>query len=544
MTTAIYARYSSDLQSERSIDDQIAACREFAERRGITGPFLIFADAALSGASMATRPQLLALMDQIRARQVQVIVAEAIDRLSRDQADLHMIRRAATAHGVKLYTISDGEVNGMVAGLQGIMAEAFLVNLADKTRRGMKGVARSGRIAGGLCYGYRAVQGQPGAREIDEAEAEIVRRIYDQYIIGQSPYSLARALNGEGIPGPRGGLWKVNSIAGDRRVGDGILCQELYRGRIVFNRRRFVKNPETGKRSSFINPASEWIVVEAPQLRIVGDDVWEAAQQVRRAIGPLQNRTKRSARLLSGLIVCAKCGGAFTIENRDRLCCANAKSGNAMCGVRERIPAPIVERRVIDGLKRTLLAPDVIAEAVRAYQEERKALRKQEASRRRDLERTIEEATRRAGRIADQLIDSPSPTLKTKLAEAEAQVAEARGELAALPEPIVVEMHPNAADTYRSRIETLETALAADAAPDVKAAARGLLDRIEVAPDANQPDGWAIVIHGELAALLALGKEKAPGVSTGGLRLRSERTVTLGAGARTHRRSASIRIAA
>src|SRR5262245_6774109 len=117
MTTAIYARYSSDLQSERSIEDQIAACKDYATRIGLGEPFVVYSDAALSGASMATRPGLQKLMDDMGARRMHAVVSEAIDRLSRDQADVHLIRRASTVSGVKLYTISDGEVTSMVAGL-------------------------------------------------------------------------------------------------------------------------------------------------------------------------------------------------------------------------------------------------------------------------------------------------------------------------------------------------------------------------------------------------------------------------------------------
>lgn len=544
MTTAIYARYSSELQSERSIDDQIAACETFAQRAGLPLPARIFSDAAISGASMATRPQLLALLNEVRARRVNVIVAEAIDRLSRDQADVHLIRRACDANSVKLYTIADGQVTSMVAGLKGIMAEAYLADLAQKTRRGMMGVARSGRIAGGLSYGYRAVDGRPGERTIDEREAEIVKRIFADYIAGASPYAIARALNTEGVSGPRGRMWKVNAIMGDGRVGDGVLCNPLYRGRIVFNRRRFVKNAETGKRSSFLNPAWEWIEIEAPGLRIVEDATWEAAQRVRRAhaLGPLQNQRKRPARLLSGILRCASCGGAFTIENRDRYRCSNASAGTGLCDVRARLPAPLIERRVVEGLKRTLLAPEVIAEAVKAYQEERAAMRHEETARRRNGERDLAEARRRANRIADQLIDAPSPILRQRLADAEAQIAAAEIELASIPEPLIVAMHPNAAEAYRARVASLETALAADAAPEIRSAVRGLLEAIVVAPEADAPDGWAVTIHGQLAALLALGaQEKTPGVSAGGFQRTgklSRCTVGLGAGACTGRGSA------
>jgi len=549
MIAAIYARYSSDLQSERSIDDQIAACMTFAAQRGLPAPTMNFADAAISGASMATRPQLLALLDLVRARRISIIIAEAIDRLSRDQADLHLIRRACDANNVKLYTISDGEVSGMVAGLQGIMAEAFLKNLAQKTRRGMMGVAREGRIAGGLSFGYRAIDGRPGERTIDEAEAGIVRRIYASYLAGRSPYAIARSLNAEGVAGPRGRAWKVNTIAGDARIGDGILCNELYRGRIVFNRRRYQKNPETGRRSSFLNPPAEWLIVEKPELRILDDDTFEAAMAMRRGLGstPLQNRRKRPQRLLSGILRCAACGGAFTIINRDRMACSNAIAGTGSCDVRQRLPAAVAERRVIEGLKRNLLSPDAIAAGVRGYQEQRKAMRGEENARRHEATRGIEEARRRASRIADQLIDTPSPTLRTKLAEAEAQVTAFEAELAAIPPASIVELHPNAADAYKAVVATLETALSADAAPEIRQAVRGLLERIEAAPDAGAPDGWSLVIYGQLATLLALANEKTPGVSAGGLPLISSAipsTVGLGAGAYTGRYSATVRLVA
>lgn len=517
MTTAIYARYSSDLQSVRSIDDQIVACEEFAQRHGLPGPYITFTDAALSGASMATRPGLLSLMTNVRARKVTAIVSEAIDRLSRDQADLHLIRRAATANGVGLFTIADGEVDGMKAGLQGIMAEAFLVNLAQKTRRGMKGVARSGRIAGGLCFGYKPVVGKPGERTIDETEAAIVRRIFDAYAGGTSPFAIARALNAEGVMGPRGKLWKVNAILGDARVGDGILCNELYRGRIVFNRRRYVKNPETGKRSSFINPEADWIVAEAPHLRIVSDEQFDGCKAVRGELSdaPRQNDRHRPKRLLSGLLMCAACGGPFVIRNRGRFACANVINGTGLCEVRESLPADLVERRVIEGLRRNLLAPHVIAEAVKSFQEERRTMAVEENRQRRDLERTIEETTRRASRVADQLIDNPSPMLKTKLAEAEAALVAAQRALEALPDESIVALHPSAAEGYRTRVAVLETVLAGEATDDLKGAVRGLLDRIELAPDAGAADGWAITICGKLAELLAFGAGEPCRVSYG-----------------------------
>lgn len=136
-----------------------------------------------------------------------------------------------------------------------------------------------------------------------------MRRIYADYAKGKSPLKIVKELNAENIPSPRGGPWRVSTLNGDVRAGDGILCQDLYRGRSVFNRRRFVKNPTTGRRSSILNPESEWVVVDAPDLRIIEDDLWDAVQGRRRQVSPPPGEQPRSRpkRLLSGLLHCGVC---------------------------------------------------------------------------------------------------------------------------------------------------------------------------------------------------------------------------------------------
>jgi site-specific DNA recombinase len=524
VTTALYARYSSDLQSERSIDDQVQACKLYAERAAIAGPFIVYADAALSGASMATRPQLQALLADVRGRRVNAVLAESIDRLSRDQADVHLIRRACAANQVRLYTIADGEVTSMVAGLKGIIAEHFLADLAQKVRRGQMGVARSGRIAGGRCYGYRAVEGQPGERVIAPEQALIIGRIFESYASGISPIAIAKALNAEGVIAPRGGVWRGSTLTGDPQIGDGILAQELYRGRLVFNRRRFVKNAETGRRSSLVNPRSEWLIVEAPQLRIIEEKLWlrVAARRAELARAPSIRAQRRPKHLLSGLIRCGSCGAVMGIYAKSRIRCGAAHA-TGLCDQRASVPMGLIETRVLAGLKRHLLAPDMIGEAVRAYHEERAVLARQEGRRREEIARALAEARRRADRLAETLIDGAGgPTLKAKLAETEAQIAALEAEAAALPDDSVVAFHPAAADFYRASVAKLEEALAGSA--DLAGLVRPLIASVEASPDAAEPGGWAVTIHGQLAAILALGAETPANLAAGG------RSVLVGAG--------------
>ncbi len=71
---------------------------------------------------------------------------------------------------------------------------------------------------------------------------------------------------------PSGGDWGFSTINGNPKRGNGILNNEMYVGKIVWNRQRFVKDPDTGKRQARANPELEWVVQEAPKLRIIGDE--------------------------------------------------------------------------------------------------------------------------------------------------------------------------------------------------------------------------------------------------------------------------------
>lgn len=146
----------------------------------------------------------------------------------------------------------------------------------------MRGRVEAGRSGGGLCYGYRVVrvmEGQPrGEREIHQEEAAIVQRIFRAFVAGVSPKAIAKTLNAEGIAGPRGAAWSPRTIHGHASRGTGLLNNELYIGRIIWNRQRYVKDPDTGRRLARINPAEARITKEVPDLRIMDDDLWRAAK--------------------------------------------------------------------------------------------------------------------------------------------------------------------------------------------------------------------------------------------------------------------------
>src|SRR5439155_16691336 len=282
MEVALYARYSSENQRDASIAVQSRVCREFGKRQGRKVD-REYSDHAMSGATLM-RPGFQAMMAVALRKEVDVVLAESLDRFSRDQEDTAGLFKRLTFAGVSIVTIAEGDITFLHIGLKGTMNAMFLKELADKTRRGLRGRVETGKSGGGLCYGYRVVRRlengtvTTGEREINADEAAIVRRIYRDYAAGVSPKQIAKALNKEGIPGPQGALWSPSTIHGNPKRGIGILHNELYVGCLVWNRQRFLKDPDTGKRVARPNPESAWIIKDVPALRIIDDETWKAGR--------------------------------------------------------------------------------------------------------------------------------------------------------------------------------------------------------------------------------------------------------------------------
>jgi hypothetical protein len=221
-----------------------------------------------------------------------VVLAEALDRISRDQADVATFYKHLKFAGVAIVTLAEGEISELHVGLKGTMNALFLKDLAMKTHRGLRGRVEKGKAGGGLCYGYKVVRtfdanGEPirGDREIVPHEADTIRRIFREFASGKSPKAIAVDLNKESIPGPLGRAWGDTSIRGHVSRGRGILNNELYTGVLVCNRQRFLKDPSTGKRVSRPNPESQWIRTEVDRLvsaEAVAEAVRAKAEQMNR----------------------------------------------------------------------------------------------------------------------------------------------------------------------------------------------------------------------------------------------------------------------
>ena len=123
------------------------------------------------------------------------MLAEALDRISRDQEHVAAFHKLVRFAEVRLVTLSEGDVDRIHVGLKGTMNAMVLEELGRKTKRGMEGRVRAGRATGMVVYGYRKVTGvlrpdgepERGLREIDPDKAEIVRSIFRDYAAGLTP---------------------------------------------------------------------------------------------------------------------------------------------------------------------------------------------------------------------------------------------------------------------------------------------------------------------------------------------------------------------
>jgi DNA invertase Pin-like site-specific DNA recombinase len=516
---ALYARYSSDQQNAASIADQQRICRERAEREGwqIAGSF---EDAAISGATMILRPGVQRLLADAQAGKFDIVLAEALDRVSRDQADVATFYKHLQFARVPLITLAEGEISELHVGLKGTMNALFLKDLAKKTHRGLRGRVEKGYSAGAVGYGYRMIrrlssEGElvRGEREIDPAQALVVDRIFREFADGKSPLAIARDLNAEGVAGPAGKSWRDTSIRGDVRRGTGIINNELYVGVRVWNHKHSVTDPGSGKSVTRFNPESEWIRNEVPELRIVADDLWEAAKRQQQALAErhagireaAQARAlvgaRRPAYLLSGLLECGLCGGTYAVVVGDRYGCVGHHRSRS-CTNNRTIRRGDLECRALAGVTEKLVSADKIEAAVTAYaahiNRENREQRIQADADRRGLAR-IDKAV--AGIIAAIEDGLYQPAMKARMAELERERIEITARLAEAPQE-VPDVHPGIAELYKRKVASLaetlkDHATRLDASSDI----RSLVGKIVLHPGEQRGEIHA-TLHGSLMGIL------------------------------------------
>ncbi len=386
MKAAIYARYSTENQSADSIEDQFRVCVRLAERQGFE-VVERFSDAAISGGT-SERPGYQALLAAARAKRFKVIVAEDTSRLWRSLPEQWRAVAELMDSGVHIVTQdidTRSENFKILLSVHGAMADVYRDQIAYRTRRGLEGRARHGKPTGGRAYGYIAARDTAsGQREIHPEQADVVRRIFTWYAAGKSPRRIAGQLNEERVLSPgaswnrtsvrlhakRKRGWVSTAIHGDRTRGTGILNNRLYVGDVVWNRSTWKRSAADSKQRRWqLNDAAQVVTHHEDRLRIVPQPLWEAVKARQQAVEGMTEKLRGALKrgrlprhLLSGLLTCQQCGGAFRCVNgREYGCASHRDGGEAGCGNRVRVRIDLAERKLLDKLVEEMLSPEGVA---------------------------------------------------------------------------------------------------------------------------------------------------------------------------------------
>lgn len=379
IAAALYARYSTDNQRQTSIDGQLALGRERAAREAWPiGDGCVYADKETSGYTpIELRPGSSRLMLDAAAGKFQILILEGLDRFSRNLVDQERMVRRLEHRGVRIIGCTDGYDTSLAGRelsrqVRGSFNEQYLRDVARETHRGLTLRVGNGFHAGGISYGYRSeLAGVDGAGDpigyrllVDDAKAGVVRWIFEQYAQGWSCQRIAADLNARTVPAPRSGTWVVSALYGSRDKGSGVLNNEIYIGRYIWNRSRWTKDPDTGKRHRADRPRTEWRIREAPQLAIVPPELW---QRVRtrmdrpRLAGGGRGKGAQPRTLFGGLVACGRCGGAVVAVSRHSYGCAARKDrGRPVC-IGVLVPRRQLDARLLSLVRDTLLSPEAVS---------------------------------------------------------------------------------------------------------------------------------------------------------------------------------------
>lgn len=400
MRCAIYARYSSDLQNERSIDDQIRNCRKFADQKGwFVLDNYIFTDKAISGASILGRTGLsnLVRISQQHPKPFEYVLIDDTSRLSRKMGEADNIINQFRFREINVFFVSQGidskdKQANLSIGVNSLIDSQYRIDLAAKTLRGMSGQALKGFNTGGHVYGYKYTKvldesgtidrktGQVRIRgtliEIDRETSKVIKGIFSLFNNGLSIRDITNYSTEKGYPPPfakqqlikgrKKPTWVPNTIR-------SILKNPKYIGDWTFNKTGWITNPETGQRRRITKDASEWVINHQPGLAIIDKNTWNLAQQ-RIDKNRLNSREKIRGHvkrfLFTGLMKCHECNGNYVlVTSSDRPnpkygCCTNWQRGRATCSNNFKVGKAELETVILTDIQKKLLTPPILSAIV------------------------------------------------------------------------------------------------------------------------------------------------------------------------------------
>jgi site-specific DNA recombinase len=380
LKAAVYTRYSTDNQRGMSIDDQLRNCQRRIDNEG-WDLAAHYSDEAMSGGS-TDRKGYQQLLDGAAARSFDVLVVDELARAWRDQVESERTIRRLEFAGIRIIGISDGYDSELKARktirlLTNFKNEMAIDEARDRTHRSQTGQVIRKYSAGGLPFGYKSVPRLANDehlgfdREPHPGHAPIVQEIFARIAAGETMRSVVSDLNDRGLPSPGAKwkrkqqpnrLWRVSAV-------HALLSNEVYTGRYVWNRSRWAMDPDTKVRKRIERPQSEWIVQEQPSWRLVDDAIWRRVQRRMCARSALfETRVGgRPTYLLSGLLRCGVCGGAYVIGAHKPVrygCSTRKNAGTGACENHLMVARDLAEELLLEPVIHDLLSDEAIEAGV------------------------------------------------------------------------------------------------------------------------------------------------------------------------------------
>jgi site-specific DNA recombinase len=412
MHVALYARVSTTRQADNdlSIPDQLRQLREWCQANGHS----VVHEYVEPGASATDdkRPVFQQMIQESlqKPQPFEAIIIHSLSRFFRDAIQFGVYERKLLKNKVKVISItqqtSDDSAGEMMRRIISTFDEYQSKENSKHTSRAMKENARQGFFNGSRApFGYQAtttdISGSRGRKKkklaINEAEAGIVRMIYDLYLNGLSGRSMGckdigKYLTDKGML-MRGKPWGIQKV-------HKILSDSLYMGDYYFN----VVDSTTGQK----RPPTEWIKTSIPA--IVDAAVFERARRMREQRAPSQTppRVVNSPTLLTGLLKCGVCGGSMTLVTgkggryKYYKCTSRQNKGNHACSS-ANLPMERTDETILNQLADKVFTPQRVQSMMTQLRKRLRDAANSHQQRTAELNRQIKQIEERQHRLMDAI---------------------------------------------------------------------------------------------------------------------------------------------
>ncbi len=414
-----YARFSTDMQREESIDAQFRAIEDYCNRNDI---LLIqkYKDEGISGTS-DDRPDFQEMIKASEDGLFDYVVVHKLDRFTRSKYDSAIYKRRLKENGVRVLSVlenlDDSPESLILESVLEGMSEYYSKNLSREVKKGMSENAYKGKFNGGTPpLGFDV--DDEGDYVINEWEARAVKIIFNMYANGHSYKDIIEVLNGDGYKTKKGRPFGRNSLyeilRNEKYIGNYVYRKENYEG---FGKKRNTHSERDRK---------DMIILEGKIPAIISKNMWETVQMRREENKHVGGAFKaKRTYILSGILVCGSCdekmSGCMRRSSNGReyyyyRCASNTKTEYCTSVNADKIESTVKER--FDRAIFTDHNKKIVAEAIEQYS---RIYRDSEANKDKiDYNAELLDTTTQINRIVDAIANGAStPSMYEKLKDLE-----------------------------------------------------------------------------------------------------------------------------